>query len=73
MAVRLVKDVMLPLDDVPIIRDDATLAEAVRALQQAQQHRPAGRLPYRVVLVVNRDGQVLGAPGPRPPAVAMRS
>jgi hypothetical protein len=63
MAVRLVKDVMLPLDDVPIIRDDATLAEAVQALQQAQERRPPGRLPYRAVLVVNRDGQVVGKLG----------
>ena len=59
----LVKEVMLTLDDVPTILPDATLAAAVRALGDAQRRRPPGRLPYRAVLVVNEQGQVVGKLG----------
>lgn len=58
-----VKDVMLPLDDVPTVAPDATLADAARALREADESRPAGRPPYRAVLVVDARGQVLGKLG----------
>ena len=58
-----VRDVMLPLVDVPTIPEDATLADAMAALERAQQRRPAGRLPFRVVLVVNPHGHVVGKVG----------
>ena len=58
-----VKDVMLPLTDVPIIAEDATLADAVSALARAQHRRPADRLPFRVILVLNARAQVVGKLG----------
>jgi len=58
-----VRDVMLPLTDVPTIMEEATLADAVRTLAQAQLHRPADRLPFRVVLVLNSQSQVVGKLG----------
>jgi CBS domain-containing protein len=59
----LVKDVMLSVVDVPAVGEDATLAEAVQALESAQQRRPVDRLPFRVVLVVNSRDQVVGKVG----------
>lgn len=62
---KLVRDVMLALDDLPTVHEDATVVEAIRALEEADQQRPSGRPSYRVVLVVNRRGQVLGKMGHR--------
>ena len=58
-----VRDVMLPLTDVPAVSVDATLAEAVRVLRESQAERPGGRLPYRLVLVLDRSGRVVGKLG----------
>ncbi len=63
MKATVVQDVMLPLVDVPTIPEDATLADAVSALARAQHRRPAGRLPFRVILVVNSHGHVVGKLG----------
>jgi CBS domain-containing protein len=60
---RTVKDVMLLLDDVPTVPPEATLADAARALREADENRPADRPPYRAVLVVDARGQVLGKLG----------
>lgn len=58
-----VRDIMLPLTDVPTVGLDATLAEAVRVLRESQTARPNGRLPYRLVLVLDRSGRVVGKLG----------
>jgi len=58
-----VQDVMLPLTDVPAVSSDATLADAVRALREAEATRPDGRPPYRLVLVLDRSGRVAGKLG----------
>jgi CBS domain-containing protein len=58
-----VRDVMLPLDDVPTIEESATLREAVLAVKLAQERRPEGRLAYRAVLVVNSQGRIVGKIG----------
>jgi hypothetical protein len=63
MKTTVVEDVMLPLVDVPTIPEDATLADAVLALDRAQHRRPAGRLPFRVILAVNSHGHVVGKLG----------
>jgi CBS domain-containing protein len=58
-----VQDVMLSLTDVPAVSADATLADAVRTLREAQATRPDGRPPYRLVLVHDRAGRVAGKLG----------
>lgn len=58
-----VRDVMLPVDDVPTVHRDATLADAVRALADADRVRPEGRPSYRAVLVVNDHDEVVGKVG----------
>ena len=63
MKATLVRDVMVPLDDVPTVRADATLADAVRQLDVAQARRPEGRSKYRAVLVVDDQGRVVGKLG----------
>ena len=63
MKATLVRDVMVPLDDVPTVRDEETLADAVRRLDAAQTRRPEGRSKYRAVLVVDDRGRVVGKLG----------
>lgn len=58
-----VKDIMVSLDDYAVVSKDATVGEAIEALDRAQQRLPAGREPHRAVLVVNGSGRVLGKVG----------
>lgn len=62
MELTTVREVMVPLDELPTVRTDATLAEAMAVLRSAQQ-RTSGRLPYRLVLVVDERGSVVGKLG----------
>lgn len=63
MDKKLVEHVMIPLDEFPVVGDDATLAEALRALDKAQSRLPAGRQPYRAVLVEDKNKRVVGKLG----------
>ncbi len=63
MDKKLVEHVMIPLDEFPVVGEDATLVEALRALDDAQSRLPAGRQPYRAVLVKDRDKRVVGKLG----------
>ncbi len=58
-----VKDVMLPLSEYAVVSEDATLREALEALNEAQQGLPAGREPHRAVLVVDRNRKIVGKAG----------
>jgi hypothetical protein len=58
-----VKDLMVPLDEYPHVRENTTLLDAALALDKAQRNLPAGRQPYRAVLVVGQDDQVIGKIG----------
>jgi len=53
MDSRRVKDLMVSLDQYPVVPEGATLHEAVLALEQAQKNLPPGRQPYRAVLIVD--------------------
>jgi CBS domain-containing protein len=66
-----VKDLMVPLSEYATVSEDATLYEAVVALEKAQgefitdlEKAPRGfdtkRHPHRAILVLNKDGQVAG-------------
>ncbi len=59
----IVKDVMIRLEEYPVVSADATLADALLALEEAQKRLPPGRQPYRAVLVVDRDKRVVGKLG----------
>ena len=63
MDSKMVKDLMVPLDDYAVISRESTLLDAIIALDQAQKNLPAGRQPYRAVLVVDDKKKVVGKIG----------
>lgn len=63
METKLVKDVMLSLRDYGMVADDATLLDAVIALDNAQPPAGSGRQPHRAVLVTDQNGKVIGKLG----------
>lgn len=58
-----VKDLMVSLDEYPVVSQDATLRQAVLALEEAQKRLPGGRQPYRAVLVVDEKKRIVGKIG----------
>jgi len=59
MMVR-VEDIMFPLEDYALVDQDATLLDALKALESAQDRLPPGRQPHRAILVRGDDGKVIG-------------
>ncbi|MEW5736136.1 MAG: CBS domain-containing protein [Thermodesulfobacteriota bacterium] len=60
METILVKDIMIPLEQYATVSEDATVAEAVMALLKSQEQFPAHLDPSRAILVVSREGHVVG-------------
>jgi CBS domain-containing protein len=58
-----VKDLMLSLSEYAVVPEDATFRDALRTLDQAQRELPPGRQPHRAVLVINREGKIVGKAG----------
>jgi len=58
-----VKDLMLPLTDYAVVSEDATLLDAFAALDEAQSKLPPGRQEHRAVLVMGKNGRVVGKIG----------
>jgi CBS domain-containing protein len=58
-----VSDVMLSLEDYAVVREDATILQAFRALEEAQQRLPEGHHRHRAVLVVDGEGEIVGKVG----------
>jgi len=58
-----VEDIMLSLAEYAVVPEDATLLEALRALDAAQARVPEGRQPHRAVLVRGRSGEIVGKLG----------
>ena len=55
-----VKDLMVSLADYAAVSQEATLFEAVLALDDAQKRLHRDRHPHRAVLVLDAEGQVIG-------------
>ena len=55
-----VKNLMVSLEDYAAVSQDATLYEAVLALDEAQKRLHSDRHPHRAVLVLDAEGQVIG-------------
>jgi len=49
-----VRDLAIPLDDCAVVNEDATLYDAVIALDEAQDRISADRHPHRAILVTDR-------------------
>ncbi len=60
---RCVKDLMLPLREYAVVSQEATVLEALRALDQAQANLSEGRQKHRAVLIVDEQQNVVGKLG----------
>ena len=58
-----IRELMVPLDDYAVVPEDATLREAILALEAAQQRLPEQRHRHRAVLVRNGRNRVIGKIG----------
>lgn len=58
-----VEDLMVPLADYATVAEDATLYDAVLALEQTRQTFDRNRAEPRAVLVLNKDRKVVGKIG----------
>jgi CBS domain-containing protein len=58
-----VRDLMVPISEYGKVSTNASLYEALLALQEAQTRLPEGRAPHRAVLVVDTSGKVVGNVG----------
>ncbi len=58
-----VKDLMIRLDEYPVVEMDATLYDVVKALDEGQKRLPPGRMPYRAVLIVDKHRKIVGKIG----------
>jgi len=63
MNIKSVKDIMLPLSDYPVVSKDATILDALIAMDEAQQKLPPDRQPHRAVLVTDESGKIVGKLG----------
>ncbi len=55
-----VKEMMVPIDDYAVVREDATLYEAITALESAQSRVQAGRDMLRAILVSDGNRRIVG-------------
>lgn len=55
-----VLDLMVPLSEYATVSDSATLYEAVSELEKAQEEFDHTRYRHRAILVMDRDGKVIG-------------
>ena len=56
----IVKEMMIPLEDYATVSQDATLAEAVLALEEAQNNFEQNRYQHRAILVYDRNRKIVG-------------
>ncbi len=55
-----VKEMMIPLEDYATVSENATLAEAVLALEEAQSSFEQNRYQHRAILVYDRRRKIVG-------------
>jgi len=55
-----VGDLKVPLEEYAVVDEDATVLDALKALQRSQEKLPPGRQPHRAVLVRDRQGEIMG-------------
>jgi CBS domain containing-hemolysin-like protein len=60
MKTTLVKEIMVPLSDYATVDENATMVEAVLALEQARNRFDKEKLKHRAILVTNSQSQVVG-------------
>jgi len=60
MQTILIKEVMVPLEEYATVSEDATMLEAVLALEKAQEKFDQSRYQHRAILVFNDRNQIVG-------------
>ena len=62
MEIITAEDLMVPIDEYATVSEEATLYEAVKALEKAQEELDRKHYPYlhRAILVLDKKGKVLG-------------
>ena len=55
-----IKDIMVPISEYATVLEDATLIDAVRALEKAQAAFDQTRYRHRAILVLDKDENVVG-------------
>jgi len=55
-----VKELMVPLEEYPTVPEDASIYEAVIALEKAQEAFDQARYPHRAILVHDKDKRIVG-------------
>ena len=60
MKTRNVKELMVPLAEYATVSEEATLYEAVQALEKAQEQFDKSRYRHRAVLVYDKDQKIVG-------------
>ena len=58
-----VKEIMVPLSEYAIVSEDATLFEAIIALEEAQAKRVKSPYSHKVILVFDRENRIVGKIG----------
>lgn len=58
-----VKELMVSLSEYATVSEDATLFEAVKALEKAQKNFPQDRYPHRAVLIYDKNKKIIGKIG----------
>ena len=56
----MVKELMVPLSEYATVYEDATLPEAIHALEEAQAAFDQKRYPHRAILVYGKNDQIVG-------------
>jgi len=56
----MVKDLMVPLSEYATVSEDATLLEAIHALEEAQAAFDQKRYPHRAILVYDKNDRIAG-------------
>jgi CBS domain-containing protein len=59
-----VRELMRPVEEFPRISSQATLGEAVEALEKAQEDFRSGRTSQRILLVNDEEGKIVGKISP---------
>ena len=59
----IVKDLLVPRSEYAVISEDATIYQAVMALEKAQQEFDQTKYRHRGILVENKDGRIVGKLG----------
>jgi len=63
MPLETARDIMIPLDHYAVVDEDATMVEALHALERAQHLVPPGKHAHRAVLVRGAGGAIIGKLG----------